>query len=155
MASCNRSCRTCSTVVCPKYFLSCSCYLCLATLTSSGTRECIQRHNHHPSYLLLYIVFLFVRCYLKLGDWKTDLQGYSEASIPQIIQYYASATENDKNCYKVDVTSALCLFYINLFLQMRFVLFCNVFYSTKAKTCSKCSRSRTFVCSIAYPVTLV
>ena len=40
-------------------------------------------------------------CYLKLGDWKTDLQGYSEASIPQIIQYYAAATENDRNCYKV------------------------------------------------------
>jgi len=43
---------------------------------------------------------LVAKCYLKLGDWKTDLQGYSEASIPQIIQYYASATENDKNCYK-------------------------------------------------------
>ena len=41
------------------------------------------------------------RCYLKLGDWKTDLQGYSEKSIPQIIQYYAAATDNDRNCYKV------------------------------------------------------
>ena len=41
------------------------------------------------------------RCYLKLGDWQTALEGYSEKSIPQILQYYAAATENDRNCYKV------------------------------------------------------
>ena len=40
------------------------------------------------------------RCYLKLGDWQTALEGYSEKSIPQILQYYAAATDNDRNCYK-------------------------------------------------------
>ncbi|XP_027052994.1 serine/threonine-protein kinase mTOR [Pocillopora verrucosa] len=43
---------------------------------------------------------LVARCYLKLGDWQTALEGYSEKSIPQILQYYAAATENDRNCYK-------------------------------------------------------
>lgn len=37
---------------------------------------------------------------MKLGDWQTALQGYSEKSIPQILQYYAAATDNDRNCYK-------------------------------------------------------
>ena len=46
------------------------------------------------------VEFCFNRCYLKLGDWQTALQGYSETSIPQILHYYAAATDNDRNCYK-------------------------------------------------------
>lgn len=45
-------------------------------------------------------VYSFNRCYLKLGDWQTALEGYSEKSIPQILQYYSAATDNDRNCYK-------------------------------------------------------
>lgn len=40
------------------------------------------------------------RCYLKLGQWKESLQGVSEDSIPAIYDYYAKATELDKNWYK-------------------------------------------------------
>ncbi|XP_032242839.2 serine/threonine-protein kinase mTOR [Nematostella vectensis] len=43
---------------------------------------------------------LVARCYLKLGDWQSSLQGFNENTIPQILLYYSAATENDKSCYK-------------------------------------------------------
>ena len=75
------------------------------------------------------IVYLFTRCYLKLGDWKTDLEGYSETSIPQIIQYYAAATDNDRNCYKVQTAcrNFTCKFASSLdFISLYFGLYVRV-----------------------------
>lgn len=40
------------------------------------------------------------RCYLKLGQWKENLQGISEHSIPAVLEYYAAATDHDPNWYK-------------------------------------------------------
>ena len=40
------------------------------------------------------------RCYLKLGDWCETLQGYTEASIPRILRYYAAATEHHRAWYR-------------------------------------------------------
>ena len=47
------------------------------------------------------------RCYLKLGDWTENTQGLSEASIPQVLQYYHTATQHDKSWYKVSGHSHL------------------------------------------------
>ncbi|XP_031551906.1 serine/threonine-protein kinase mTOR-like [Actinia tenebrosa] len=43
---------------------------------------------------------LVARCYLKLGDWMSSLQGFNDNTMPQILQYYSAATDNDRNCYK-------------------------------------------------------
>ena len=43
---------------------------------------------------------LLARGYLKLGDWQTDLEGFNETTIPQILDYYKAATENDQTWYK-------------------------------------------------------
>lgn len=40
---------------------------------------------------------LLSRCYLKLGNWKEQLEGINEQSIPHILQYYAAATERDRD----------------------------------------------------------
>ena len=40
------------------------------------------------------------RCYLKLGDWCETLHSYTEASIPRILRYYASATEHHRLWYR-------------------------------------------------------
>ena len=43
----------------------------------------------------------FHRCYLKLGEWQQSLQGVSQQTIEQILTYYRTATEHDKDWYKV------------------------------------------------------
>ncbi|XP_015781821.1 serine/threonine-protein kinase mTOR [Tetranychus urticae] len=43
---------------------------------------------------------LLSRCYLKLGNWQENLKGINENSIPNIIKYYALATEKDRDWYK-------------------------------------------------------
>lgn len=43
---------------------------------------------------------LLSRCYLKLGHWQELLKGTTDASIPEILEYYAQATELDKDWYK-------------------------------------------------------
>lgn len=45
---------------------------------------------------------IYFRCYLKLGEWQESLQGINDASTPQVLQYYASATEYDPEWYKVN-----------------------------------------------------
>ncbi|ESO95689.1 hypothetical protein LOTGIDRAFT_214800 [Lottia gigantea] len=42
----------------------------------------------------------FFRCHRHLGDWAKDLLGIKEESIPQILEHYHLATQNDKNWYK-------------------------------------------------------
>ncbi|KAI0220290.1 Serine/threonine-protein kinase mTOR [Lamellibrachia satsuma] len=49
---------------------------------------------------------LLARCYLKLGDWYENTQGLSEASIPQVLQYYHTATQHDKTWYKACILPA-------------------------------------------------
>ncbi|XP_014662370.1 PREDICTED: serine/threonine-protein kinase mTOR-like [Priapulus caudatus] len=43
---------------------------------------------------------LLAKCYLKLGNWQENLQGITELSIPQVLAYYAAATEHDPTWYK-------------------------------------------------------
>lgn len=40
------------------------------------------------------------RCYLKLGCWQEELQGLTELSIPDVLEYYAAATFHDPSWYK-------------------------------------------------------
>lgn len=46
------------------------------------------------------ILIIYVRCYLKLGQWQESLQGINEHSIPAVLQYYAAAKEHDTTWYK-------------------------------------------------------
>ncbi|KAJ3318282.1 phosphatidylinositol kinase- protein kinase tor1, partial [Blyttiomyces sp. JEL0837] len=49
----------------------------------------------------LSLVKLLARCYLKLGEWQSALQDdLDEASIPEILRSYLTATHCDKNWYK-------------------------------------------------------
>ncbi|KAI0238229.1 Serine/threonine-protein kinase mTOR [Lamellibrachia satsuma] len=50
---------------------------------------------------------LLARCYLKLGDWYENTQGLSEASIPQVLQYYHTATQHDKTWYKACIFTCI------------------------------------------------
>lgn len=43
---------------------------------------------------------LLARCYMKLGQWQHNLDGVTEASIPNILKCYLSATEYDNEWYK-------------------------------------------------------
>ncbi|CAK9293619.1 unnamed protein product [Gordionus sp. m RMFG-2023] len=43
---------------------------------------------------------LLSKCYLKMGQWSENLNGITEASIPQILNYYVSAIDNSNNWYK-------------------------------------------------------
>lgn len=43
---------------------------------------------------------MFYRCYLKLGCWQEELQGLTELSIPNVLEYYFAATHHDSNWYK-------------------------------------------------------
>lgn len=45
-------------------------------------------------------MFLFCRCYLKLGNWQEELQGLTELSIPNVLEYYSEATSHDPGWYK-------------------------------------------------------
>lgn len=40
------------------------------------------------------------RCYLKLGCWQEELQGLTELSIPDVLEYYGAATYHDPSWYK-------------------------------------------------------
>nr|AWV66626.1 serine/threonine-protein kinase mTOR [Brachionus rotundiformis] len=40
------------------------------------------------------------KCYLKLGRWKYELDGFTEQTIPDIITYYKIAKEYNQNSYK-------------------------------------------------------
>lgn len=40
------------------------------------------------------------RCYLKLGSWQEELQGLTELSIPDVLEYYGAATFHDPSWYK-------------------------------------------------------
>lgn len=40
------------------------------------------------------------KCYLKLGNWKYELDGFTEQTIPDIIAYYKIAKEYNQNSYK-------------------------------------------------------
>ncbi|KAJ3290058.1 phosphatidylinositol kinase- protein kinase tor1 [Borealophlyctis nickersoniae] len=49
----------------------------------------------------LAFVNLLARCYLKLGEWQTNLQEeLNETVIPEILRSYLAATHCDKNWYK-------------------------------------------------------
>lgn len=66
-----------------------------ASLQSSNLQTIAAEEMHkHEHYKLL------ARCYLKLGEWQESLQGINDASTPQVLQYYASATEYDPEWYK-------------------------------------------------------
>jgi FKBP12-rapamycin complex-associated protein len=54
----------------------------------------------HVFLLSVYLLRLFFRCYLRLGQWQESLQGINEQSIPAVLQYYAAATEHDATWYK-------------------------------------------------------
>ncbi|XP_064642053.1 serine/threonine-protein kinase mTOR-like isoform X1 [Lineus longissimus] len=43
---------------------------------------------------------LMAKCYLKMGSWIENLQGVNETSIPEVLRYYSTATEHDRNWYK-------------------------------------------------------
>lgn len=43
---------------------------------------------------------MFCRCYLKLGYWQEELQGLTELSIPDVLEYYSAATSYDPSWYK-------------------------------------------------------
>jgi len=43
---------------------------------------------------------LFCRCYLKLGYWQEELQGLTELSIPNVLEYYSAAKSHDPCWYK-------------------------------------------------------
>lgn len=43
---------------------------------------------------------MFSRCYLKLGCWQEELQGLTELSIPNVLDYYKKATLHDPSWYK-------------------------------------------------------
>ncbi|XP_050539572.1 serine/threonine-protein kinase mTOR [Daktulosphaira vitifoliae] len=43
---------------------------------------------------------LLARCYLKLGCWQEELQGLTELSIPDVLDYYSAATTHDPSWYK-------------------------------------------------------
>ncbi|RDD40512.1 Serine/threonine-protein kinase mTOR [Trichoplax sp. H2] len=63
----------------------------VASLSSNEeTQQSIKEANNR----------LLARCYLKLGEWMLSLSQLNEQTITQIIQYYACATEHDKNWYK-------------------------------------------------------
>ena len=38
---------------------------------------------------------------MKLGEWKTVIEGINSSTIPQILQYHAAATEYATKSYKV------------------------------------------------------
>lgn len=75
-------------------------YDCWLSCLNSSNCSCFLEYVFLVEQLGWPVEYLLNRCYLKLGDWQTALQGYSEKSIPQILQYYAAATDNDRNCYK-------------------------------------------------------
>ncbi|XP_056399106.1 serine/threonine-protein kinase mTOR isoform X3 [Hyla sarda] len=43
---------------------------------------------------------LMARCFLKLGEWQVSLQGINERTIPEVLEYFSTATEHDLNWYK-------------------------------------------------------
>jgi len=43
---------------------------------------------------------LLAKCYLRLGRWHEELNGFNEKSIPNIISYFKSCTEQDEYWYK-------------------------------------------------------
>ena len=51
---------------------------------------------------------------MKLGEWMTITEGVNSNTIPQILQYHATATKYADKSYKVD--ALICLFFeISLF----------------------------------------
>jgi len=53
------------------------------------------------TFILCYTEYnLFCRCYLKLGYWQEELQGLTELSIPNVLEYYFAATFHDPCWYK-------------------------------------------------------
>lgn len=62
---------------------------------------------------------LLSRCYLKLGNWQENIQGINEESLPNIIKYYALATEKDKDWYKAWHAYAYMNFEAVLFFKQR------------------------------------
>lgn len=64
------------------------------SLQQSQNHEEVQ-HSQKPD-----LNTLLSRCYLKLGQWQESLEEVNEQSIPAIYDYYAKATEFDKNWYK-------------------------------------------------------
>ncbi|XP_077998557.1 serine/threonine-protein kinase mTOR-like [Glandiceps talaboti] len=59
--------------------------------TTSPNGESSERKELHK---------LMARCYLKLGEWQQSLNGINDDTIPEILQYYESSTEHDRNWYK-------------------------------------------------------
>ena len=65
------------------------------SLTADG------RYRFWRRFLIGACMLVGRRCYLKLGDWQENLEGINESSIPQVLQYYTTATYHNKNWYKV------------------------------------------------------
>ena len=56
---------------------------------------------HHDILLFLHCIFV-LRCFLKLGDWCTNLEekNLSSSTISTILEFYKLATEHDTGWYK-------------------------------------------------------
>ena len=46
---------------------------------------------------------------MKLGEWKTNIEGINSTTIPHILQYHAAATEYASKSYKVIIFSFIFL----------------------------------------------
>ena len=69
---------------------------------------------------------LLAKSYLKLGDWMMVNEGINSTTIPEIIRYYAAATEHATKSYKAWHAWALInfesvLYYKNTGISNRYV----------------------------------
>ncbi|XP_048250308.1 serine/threonine-protein kinase mTOR-like isoform X1 [Haliotis rufescens] len=62
---------------------------------------------------------LLARCYRCLGGWAEELNGISEESIPQVLEYYSLATQHDKNWYRAWHAWALMNYEAVLFYKQK------------------------------------
>ena len=70
---------------------------------SSGTVQALFQMYSGRDLLKRHIELntLLAKCYLKLGTWQNDMDGFKDAtSISTIITYYESAKDHNKNSYK-------------------------------------------------------
>lgn len=72
-------------------------------LKNDSTKKLLARYLiilHNYIFNRALTMVFFYRCYLKLGCWQEELQGLTELSIPNVLEYYGAATFHDPSWYK-------------------------------------------------------
>lgn len=79
-------------------------------IKSESTKKLLARYSilygsidyiYITNITIMYFKFVILyRCYLKLGCWQEELQGLTDLSIPNVLEYYSAAKYYDPSWYK-------------------------------------------------------